>query len=314
MSIRYMMASLMPSISQEKGMNLIDGIEAFVKIADLGSFAAAARELNISPSAVSKMVSKTEEELGTRLLNRNTRGLSLTQEGEMFLQRCRVILDELSSAKEELSSIAGEPRGKLRVSMPYIPSFFLPVISGFMEQYPAVILEVDLSDRLVDVVDEGFDAVIRVGQLSDSRLTARSLGNFAMNLVASPDYLRRYGTPACVEDLRSHTCIQYRYPSSGRTEPWPFPDSGYAVQDVTPALVCNSTDVRLGLALYGKGIAFMPGLLTEKYIASRELEIVLENIVEQHYEMNLVWPTNKHASTRLKTFTDFMVNYFTKKQ
>lgn len=203
-------------------MNLVDGIEAFVKIADLGSFAAAARELNISPSAVSKLVSKTEEELGTRLLNRNTRGLSLTPEGEMFLERSRVILDELTAAKEELSSVSGEPRGKLRVSMPYIPSFFLPLISRFMEQYSAVTLEVDLSDRLVDVVEEGFDAVIRVGQLSDSRLTARSLGNCAMNLVASPDYIRRYGIPACVEDLSSHICIQYRYPLSGRTEPWPL--------------------------------------------------------------------------------------------
>jgi len=292
-------------------MNLVDGITAFVKIADLGSFAAAARELNISPSAVSKLVSKTEEELGTRLLNRNTRGLSLTQEGEMFLERSRVILDELTSAKEELSSISGEPRGKLRVSLPNMPSFFLPVISRFMAQYPAVTLEVDLSDRLVDVIDEGFDAVIRVGQLSDSRLTARSLGNCAMNLVASPDYLRRYGVPATVDDLRSHTCIQYRYPSSGRTEPWPLQHPASGVVDVIPSLICNSTDVRLGLALDSKGIAFMPGLLTEKYIASGELDVVLENIVEQNYEMNLVWPTNKYAPSRLKAFTDFIVNYFT---
>jgi len=180
-----------------------------------------------------------------------------------------------------------------------------------MAQYQAVTLEVDLSDRLVDVIDEGFDAVIRVGQLSDSRLTARSLGNCAMNLVASPDYLRRYGVPATVDDLRSHTCIQYRYPSSGRTEPWPLQHPASGVVDVIPSLICNSTDVRLGLALDSKGIAFMPGLLTEKYIASGELDVVLENIVEQNYEMNLVWPTNKYAPSRLKTFTDFMVNYFT---
>ena len=295
-------------------MNLVDGIEAFVKIADLGSFAAAARELNISPSAVSKLVSKTEEELGTRLLNRNTRGLSLTQEGVMFLERSRVILDELTSAKEELTSISGEPRGKLRVSMPNMPSFFLPIISRFMERYPAVTLEVDVSDRLVDVVDEGFDAVIRVGQLSDSRLTARSLGSCAMNLVASPDYLRRYGVPASAEDLRSHSCIQYRYPSSGRTEPWPLLQSASVVQSVTPSLVCNSTDVRLGLALNGKGIVFMPGLLTEKYIASGKLEVVLEKIVGQNYEMNLVWPTNKYAPPRLKIFTDFMVSNFTERK
>lgn len=291
-------------------MNLVDGIEAFVKIADLGSFAAAARELNISPSAVSKLLSKTEEELGTRLLNRNTRGLSLTQEGEIFLERGRIILDELASAKEELSSISGEPRGKLRVSMPNMPSFFLPIISRFMERYPAVTLEVDLNDRLVDVVDEGFDAVIRVGQLSDSRLTARSLGNCTMNLVASPDYLRRYGIPVRVEDLSSHTCIQYRYPSSGRTEPWPLLHSASVVQNVIPSLICNSTDIRMGLALDGKGIVFMPGLLTEKYISSGELQIVLNNIIGQNYELNVVWPTNKYAPPRLKAFTNFMANCF----
>jgi len=295
-------------------MNLVDGIEAFVKIADSGSFAAAARELNISPSAVSKLVSKTEEELGTRLLNRNTRGLSLTQEGEMFLLRSRVILDELTSAKEELSSVAGEPRGKLRVSMPNIPSFFLPVISSFMSQYPTVTIEVDLSDRLIDVVDDGFDAVIRVGQLSDSRLTARALGNFNMNLVASPDYLRRYGVPASVEDLSSHSCIQYRYPSSGRTESWPLRRPASGRLDIIPSLICNSTDVRLGLALNGKGIAFMPGMLTKEYLASGKLEVVLENIVAQNYEMNLVWPKNKYTPLRLKAFTDFLANYFSEKR
>lgn len=291
-------------------MNLVDGIEAFVKIADLGSFAAAARELNLSPSAVSKLVSKTEEELGTRLLNRNTRGLSLTQEGEMFLERCRIILAELTSAKEELSSITGEPKGKLRVSMPNMPSFFLPIISRFMARYPAVTLEVDLNDRLVDVIDEGFDAVIRVGQLSDSRLTARALGNCTMNLVASSDYLRRYGTPVSIDDLNSHSCIQYRYPSTGRTESWPLLNSTATVQEVTPALICNNTDIRLGLALDGKGIAFLPGLLTAKYIQSGELNLVLENIIGQSYAMNLVWPTNKYAPSRLKTFIEFMIKTF----
>ncbi|MBA3178447.1 LysR family transcriptional regulator [Salmonella enterica] len=291
-------------------MNLIDGIEAFVKISELGSFAAAARELNLSPSAVSKLISKTEEDLGTRLLNRNTRGLSLTQEGGMFLERCRVILSELTSAKEELSSIAGEPRGKLRVSMPNMPSFFVPVMSQFMELYPAVALEVDLSDRLVDVVDEGFDAVIRVGLLSDSRLTARSLGNCPMNLVASPDYLTRYGIPTSVEELTSHCCIQYRYPSSGRTEPWPVINLDTRNVDINPSFVCNSTDVRLGLALRGKGIVFMPGLLTDHYVSSGELQIVLGDIIGQNYEMNLVWPTNKYATPKLKAFVNYMTEYF----
>ncbi|ELL0228721.1 hypothetical protein RWF52_002252 [Salmonella enterica] len=178
------------------------------------------------------------------------------------------------------------------------PGSFVPLISRFIELYPAVMLEVALSDRLVDVVDEGFDAVIRVGQLSDSRLTARSLGNCPMNLVASPEYLKRYGTPSCVDDLGSHSCIQYRYPSSGRTEPWPLLNAGAGDINIIPAVVCNNTDVRLGLALNGKGIVFMPGLLTEKYLASGELEIVLGDIVGRSYDMNIVWPTNRYTTPR----------------
>jgi len=290
-------------------MNLINGIEAFVYVADMGSFAKAARQLNISPSAVSKLIAKTEDELGTRLLNRNTRGLSITQEGELFLEHCRVILSELDAAKQDLSTIANIPRGKLRVSMPNIPSFFIPIISDFMEHYPSINLELDFSDRVVDVIEEGFDIVIRIGQLIDSRLTAKPIGDCIMNLVASPTYLKKYGIPKNVEDLDGHHCIQYRYPSTGRIELWPmykWPIN----QNTKFPVVCNSTDARMSLALQGKGIALLPKMLASEYLTSGALEIILNGIVERNYKMNLVWPTNKHATPRIKAFIEFFSKYF----
>ncbi|MFB4494378.1 LysR family transcriptional regulator [Enterobacter hormaechei subsp. oharae] len=291
-------------------MNLVDGMEAFMQVSDMGSFAAAARKLNVSPSAVSKLVAKTEEELGTRLLNRNTRRLSLTREGEMFLERCRIILSELASAREELSSISAVPGGKLRVSMPDMPSFFVPIISTFMERYPAVTLELDFSDRLVDVVDEGFDVVFRVANLADSRLTARLLGNCAMNLVASPAYLRQHGVPSCTEDLAEHICIHYRYPSSGKTEPWPLAETTVRQPTFNTSLVCNSTELNLGLALQGKGIAFMARFLVDDHIKSGRLSTVLEGKVEQNYSMHLVWPTRKHMPPRLRAFISHVSEHF----
>ncbi|WP_368577421.1 LysR family transcriptional regulator [Acinetobacter pittii] len=293
-------------------MNLINGIEAFVYVADMGSFAKAARQLNISPSAVSKLIAKTEEELGTRLFNRNTRGLSITQEGEVFLEHSRVILSELDAAKQDLSTIANIPRGKLRISLPNIPSFFVPIISNFMEHYPSINLELDFSDRVVDVIEEGFDIVIRVGQLVDSRLTAKPLGNFRMNLVAAPTYLNKFGVPSSVEDLDFHHCIQYRYPSTGRIESWSMHKTFTHQQSTNFPAVCNCTDARMSLALQGRGIALLPQMLTNEYTASGMLEIVLSGIVERNYEINLVWPTNKHATPRLKAFIEFFSEYFNK--
>lgn len=286
-------------------MNLLDGIEAFVHVADLGSFAAAARHLNISPSAVSKLVSRTEESLGTRLLNRSTRSISLTLEGRMFLERGRVILSELDAARLDISSVAAVPRGRLKISMPNIISFFLPVIGSFQSEFPAIDLELDFSDRIVDVIEEGFDVVVRVGQLADSRLTSRLIGNFQMQLVASPEYLERYGEPCSFESLEQHHCIQYRYPSTGRLEVWPFLESREHTVKFANQLVCNNADARLGLALQGRGIALMPTLLSERHIESGELVVVLAETVQKIYGLHLLWPTNKYAVPRIREFIGY---------
>lgn len=289
-------------------MNLLDGIEAFVQVADLGSFASAARQLNLSPSAVSKLVGRTEDALSARLLNRNTRSISLTPEGRIFLERSRVILRELDAAKLDISSVAEAPRGQLKISMPNITSFFLPVIGRFKDAYPAIDLELDFSDRVVDVIAEGFDVVVRAGQLADSRLTSRLIGKFKMQLVASPSYLKRHGMPCLPEDLEKHQCIRYRYPTTGRLETWPILETPGRSLALANQLVCNNADAGLGLALQGRGIAFMPSLLTDRYIDSGELVIVLGQAVQKVYGLHLLWPTNKHAVPRLREF----IGYFDK--
>lgn len=286
-------------------MNLFNGIEAFIQVAEKGSFAGAARQLNLSPSAVSKLVARTEDTLGTVLFNRNTRSLSLTPEGQIFLKRGRVILSEMAAARADIAAAAGTPRGQLKISMPNITSFFLPLIGGFQEAYPEIDLELDFSDRIVDVIDEGFDVVFRVGQLADSRLTSRQIARISMQLVASPEYVAKHGLPDSVASLAYHHCIQYRYPTTGRLEAWPAPDEYTGYLNFSKRLICNNADARLGLALQGRGIALMPDLLSAPYLAAGALVTVLGDIVQKEYQLHLLWPTNKHAMPRLREFVDY---------
>ncbi|MGM3216523.1 LysR family transcriptional regulator [Pseudomonas sp. PhalM4] len=287
-------------------MNLLDGITVFIQIVDTGSFAEAARQLSLSPSTVSKLIARTEETLGSRLFNRNTRSISLTLEGRMFLERGRLILQELEAAKQDIASASGSTRGSLKISMPNLPGVFYPAISGFKDMFPEIDLELDFSDRIVDIIEEGFDVVVRAGHLSDSRLAARLIGNFRMNLVAAPSYLKSCPDLKCPEDLKNHQCIQYRYPSTGRLEPWPNIEA--LGRDITAGsqIVSNNTDFRLSMALSGKGIAFLPNLLSNLYLERGELEIVLGESIQQTYGLYLVWPTNKQATARVRKF----INYF----
>ncbi|MGC1331637.1 LysR family transcriptional regulator, partial [Pseudomonas sp.] len=170
-------------------MDSLNGFVVFVQVAETRSFTAAGRLLGVSASAVGKSVARLEEKLGVRLFHRSTRSVTLTAEGTMFLQRSRRILDEIEAAQLELSQATGAPRGRLRVSLPLVSALMLPVLGQFMADFPDIELDLDFSDRLVDVIDEGFDAVIRTGAPSDSRLSARKLGGYRLLLVASPDYL-----------------------------------------------------------------------------------------------------------------------------
>lgn len=193
-------------------MDSLSGIIAFVQVAETRSFTEAGRLLEVSSSAIGKSVARVEERLGVRLFHRSTRSVTLTSEGELFLERCKRILEELDAAQLELSQLTAAPRGKLRISLPLQNTLILPVLAGFTRAFPEIELDVDVSDRMVDVIEEGFDAVVRTGEPMDSRLMSRKLGAFRLQLVASPQYLARQGTPLHPDDLRNHSCLLHRFP------------------------------------------------------------------------------------------------------
>ena len=282
----------------------------FVQVAETRSFVGAGRLLGISASAVGKSISRLEDKLGVRLFHRSTRSVTLTAEGMMFLERSKRILAEIEAAEQELVSVAEAPRGKLRVSLPLVSALVLPVLADFMREYPHVELDLDFTDRQVDVIEEGFDAVVRVGEPKDSRLSARTLGDFRRLLVGSPDYFARRGVPRSPADLASHACLHYRYPSSGKIEQWALRRAaeGADAPEITlpTAMICNNIETRLCFALQGLGIAYLPDFAVRAPLASGTLVSVLDEYVDAGGTFRILWPASRHPSPKLRAFIDFL--------
>ncbi len=290
-------------------MESLNGIAFFVQAAETRSFSQAGRILGVSSSAVGKSVSRLEERLGVRLLHRSTRSITLTNEGALFLERCRRILCEIEAAELELSETQQAPRGRLRISLPLVGMLVMPVLTAFMRRYPDIELDVDFSDRLVNVIDEGFDVVMRTGEPTDSRLMARQVGSYRLLLVASPDYLAEHGTPKLPEDLADHACLQHKFPSTGKFEPWPLKRAEGAPEVVVPAsMACNTSAALIDVVLAGLGIACLPDFMVRQAIERGELVSVLDAHVEHQGSFRLLWPSSKHLAPKLRVFIDFMVD------
>ncbi|MCH4811845.1 LysR family transcriptional regulator [Vreelandella neptunia] len=289
-------------------MDSLSGIEYFVQAAETRSFSAAGRNLGVSSSAIGKSVARLETRLGVRLLHRSTRSITLTSEGTLFLERCRRILGEVEAAERELSEIHQEPKGKLRVSFPLVGRLVMPVLTSFMHRYPLIELDVDFSDRMVDVIEEGFDAVIRTGEPADSRLMSRSLGHYSLVLVASPEYLSQQGQPQTPADLVDHACLQHKFPSTGKYEAWPLrPIVNETTPTLNTAMVCNTSEALIDVARAGLGIACLPDFMVREGIDKGELVTVLNNYIEHQGTFRILWPTSKHLAPKLRVFIDFMV-------
>lgn len=283
-------------------MDSFSGLESFVRAADLLSFAEAGRALGISASAVGKNVARLEQQLGLRLFHRTTRQVRLTQEGTLFHERCRRILDELHDARAAMQAAAQAPRGRLRVSLPTIGyRFLLPVLPEFQARYPEVELDLDFNDHLVDVVEAGLDVVIRSGELADSRLVARRLGPFRFILAASPAYLAERGAPLTPADLAGHTSLRYRFLNSGKLEEWTLP--GLPAMPI--ALVCNNMEAMLGAAVSGLGLAYMPDFLARDALARGELQQVLAQQLTHSGQFSALWPSSRQLSPKVRAFVDF---------
>lgn len=290
-------------------MDSLGPINVFVQAAETRSFTAAGRHLGISSSAVGKAVARLEERLGVRLFHRSTRAVTLTSEGQMFLERCRRILCELEAAELELSQSRAHPRGVLRVSLPLVGMLMMPTLSAFMRSWPEIELDLDFTDRLVDLIEEGFDAVIRSGEPHDSRLMTRSLGAFRYRLVGSPDYFETHGIPRTPTDLADHRCLHHRYPATGKLEPWHLvDDTGAPVENIPRTGISTAIEPLLYMAEHGLGLACMPEFAVRDRIAAGALFSVLDDAVQHTGAFRVLWPSSRHLSPKLRVFVDFMAD------
>ncbi|MFB9948088.1 LysR family transcriptional regulator [Rhizobium puerariae] len=289
-------------------MDRLAGITAFVRTADLGSFVAAGRVTGLSASAVGKAVARLEAELGVRLLQRSTRSIRLTEEGRLFHERCRRLLDELDDAEASLAHAVSVPRGRLRISVPIVTYHLLvPILPEFMERYPEVELDVDFNDRIVDLIDEEMDVAIRSGELPDSRLISRALRPFRLLLCAAPAYLARHGTPGCPRDLENHQAIRFRFPNSRRLQEWPLrrpPDS--PEPRVRTVMTCNNMEALRQMAISGIGIACMPDFLARAPLSDGRLATILDEHLDAPGLFHIIWPSNRHLSPKVRAFVDFL--------
>lgn len=288
-------------------MESLNGFVVFVQVAETGSFVAAGRHLGVTASAVGKSIARMEDKLGVRLFHRSTRSITLTAEGHLLLERSRRILAEIEAAQLELTEATTRPSGRLRLSLPLVSALLLPVLGDFMRQYPEIQLELSFTDRLVDVVAEGFDAVVRLGQPTDSRLSARKLGQFRLVTVASPAYLAQRGEPRTPAELEHHACLQYRFASSGKLEHWVM--RGNAVEDgitLPTTMVCNNVETRVCFALQGLGIAWLPDFAIREALEQGTLREILADYATYTSSAWILWPASKHPAPKIRALIDFL--------
>ncbi|PKO50065.1 MAG: LysR family transcriptional regulator, partial [Betaproteobacteria bacterium HGW-Betaproteobacteria-21] len=267
--------------------------------------------LRVSKAAVSRSVIELETRLGARLLQRTTRRLSLTEAGRAYYGHCKQILAELDEADRAVGMVTGHPIGRLRVNAPF--SFGIlhlaPLWGPFMEQYPEVDLEVTLSDRLVDVVEEGFDVVIRISSLQDSTLVYRRLASTRILLCASPEYLARHGTPATVEEIARHPVIAYSYAAQG--DVWRFTTAdGVREVQTRPRMRTNNGDTCRAVALAHQGLVLQPDFLVGADLAQGRLVEVLPECRGPEIGVYAVYPSRKHLSVKIRALVDFLVAAF----
>ena len=283
-------------------------MRTFVQVVDAGSFIGAAEPLEMSKAAVSRHVGELEARLGVRLLNRTTRKLSLTEEGELFYLRCKELLGGVEAAESEITSRSGEAIGLLRVSAPVsFGNLHLgDVWAAFKARHPKVTFDVTLSDRVVDIVEEGFDLAIRIGRLADSSLVARKLSPMQRYIVASPAYLAGRGTPKVPADLRHHDCLCYS--NADTIDEWRFCEAdGRAMSvEVKGRVRANNGDLLRVAALKGLGFVDLPNFLVAGDIDSGALVPVLQDFIRQDGAVYAVYPHARYLPPKIRVFIDFL--------
>jgi DNA-binding transcriptional LysR family regulator len=287
-------------------MDRIDAMQAFVAVADLRGFAPAARKLGLSPSGVTRLIAALEDQLGARLLQRTTRSVALTDVGSRYLERARRILADVEEAEGSARDERTRPGGRLVVSAPvgFGRLHVSPIMSEYLKRHGEVSGDLRLSDRFVNLVEDGIDCAVRIGHLADSSLVARHVGEMRRIVIASPDYLGRRGEPDAPEAIASHQTIQFG--ATTAVPDWHFVRDGHEIRALTPRLSTNSADAAIQYAEQGGGLTRVLAYQAAEAIKRGRLKIVLANFEQPPLPIHVVYPTSRLLSAKVRTFIDLV--------
>jgi DNA-binding transcriptional LysR family regulator len=292
-------------------MDKLESLRAFVKVVQHGGLSAAARDLRLSRSAVSKYLIDLETDLGVQLLVRTTRNASPTENGLAYYERVVAILSEIDEADAAVSSLQAEPRGILRVNAPmsFGTLHLGTAIADFMEKYPELKIQLVLSDELIDPVREGFDVTLRIADLSSSSLIARKILPAPRVICASPSYLQRRGTPQHPDELREHECLTYGHLATGHQWKLTGPDGDHWIQ-IPWTLCTNNAEVLRDAAVKGRGLALLPTFIAGDDLQTGALMTVLKEYKAPEISVYVIYSQTKHLSVKIRVFIDFLVERF----
>lgn len=289
-------------------MDRLDAMQLFVRVAELGSFSAVAQQLGLARSAVTRQIAALESHLGVKLMARSTRRLALTSAGTAYLEKCRVILNLVEAAETGVAEDRLTPRGNIRISVPlsYGLKRLGPVLLDFSQRYPEVALDMDFSDRRINLIEEGVDLSVRITRRLEPGDVARKLGSARMQVVASPEYLGRHGRPQHPSELAHHLCLGYT--NAGSSQLWQFMVDGQPESfHVQCRLNANNGDVLIAAAARGLGITCHPDFITAAYLGDARVEEILSDYPMPELGIYAILPSNRHIPHRVRVLMDYLV-------
>lgn len=293
-------------------MDRLSSMEVFVAVVETGSFAAAAARSSLSRAMVTRHVMSLENRLGTRLLNRTTRKLSLTEAGVAYFERCQQVLADVEEADAVASQMSGTPRGRLRINaaLSFGVRHIAPLLGDYLQQYRDVTVDLTLNDRVVDLVEEGYDVAIRIGAQLPPNMVARRLGATRLVVCGSPDYFARYGEPGVPADLARHVCFGYSYWTAAGE--WPFTDGAGRTEviSVKGTLTANNGDALCAAAVSGAGLIYEPSFIVAGQLDAGRLRAALTGYDTRELGIYAVYASRRHLSAKVRTFVDFLSERF----
>jgi DNA-binding transcriptional LysR family regulator len=292
-------------MKEQVGLERLTGLIAFARAGSMGSYTAAARSLSISPSAVSKSVQRLEQRLGVSLFTRTTRSLTLTPEGRDLHERVLRLLREAEEIEQVAFMARSQPAGPLRITVPLPIGVHLiaPALPAFRRRHPRVTVDLQVNDRIVDLIEHGIDIAVRIGDLEDSRLLSRRLPPYRLCCFASPDYLAQRGTPAHPDDLKDHDTVSLRYQSTGQAYRWPFRIGDREVEMVPySGITVDASEALVATVVAGGGIAMLATFIAAPYVRRGELDSVLSGFAVERRNITALWPESRRANPAVRAF------------